>query len=169
MIRRLFMTGLGLGYAPVASGTFGSAGAAAIAFLFWLGLSHAGISAAGMVVTLMMLTLVASIGCVVWGQWAVAYFGERSRKKGDPGQVVIDEFAGQWLALLALPMTTFGQTVAVFAVQFFLFRLFDVLKPSPGRQLEKLSAGWGILLDDLSAGIYANVIGQVVFRCLVGS
>jgi phosphatidylglycerophosphatase A len=55
-------------------------------------------------------------------------------------------------------------TAAVLAVQFFLFRLFDVVKPPPARQLERLPAGWGILLDDLAAGIYANIVGQVVFR-----
>ena len=55
-------------------------------------------------------------------------------------------------------------TLAVLAVQFFFFRLFDVIKPPPGRQLEKLHGGWGILLDDIAAGIYANIVGQIIFR-----
>jgi len=170
MIRRCAMTGFGLGYAPVASGTFGSAGAVAIALGFWALVYKtpffAGTEAVVLNITWLVLTVLAYAGCIKWGPWSVDYYASRSRKPGDPGQVVLDEFAGQWMALVAIPMTTFKLALAVLAVQFFLFRLFDVVKPPPGRRLEKLPAGWGIASDDIVAGIYANIIGQVVFRLM---
>ncbi|HSW47112.1 MAG TPA: phosphatidylglycerophosphatase A [Phycisphaerae bacterium] len=168
MMRRLWMSGFGLGYAPMASGTFGSAGALAIALLLWAAVYYGAGCACPLWLNAcwVVMTLLACTGCVVWGPWAAEYYSGRCRKPGDPGQVVLDEWAGQWLALVALPMTTLEGALAVLAVQFFFFRLFDVLKLSPGRRLEKLPGGWGILLDDLSAGIYANLVGQVVFRWL---
>jgi len=169
MMRRWWMTGLGLGYAPVASGTFGSAGAVAIALAVWAITKQA--TGCPCPLTLgacwVFLALMASAGCVAWGPWAVEYFAGRCRKPGDPGQVVLDEWAGQWVAIIALPMPTLSRTLTVLAVQFVLFRLFDVIKPPPGRRLEKLPGGWGILLDDLAAGVYANVVGQVVFRWIM--
>jgi phosphatidylglycerophosphatase A len=163
-MRHLWMTGLGLGYAPFASGTFGSAGAAAIALGIWALCWQVGCPPLALDAVWLILAVLATVGCGLWGEWAITYFAGRSRKPGDPGQVVLDEWAGQWVALIALPMATPTQAMAVLAVQFFLFRLFDVLKPPPARQLEKLHGGWGIALDDVAAGIYANLIGQVVFR-----
>lgn len=162
------MTGCGLGYAPVASGTFGSAGAIAIAWIAWTALYLAGYHQAYAVhLVLAVLTLLAIWGCIHWGPWAVAYFGSTSRKPTDPGRVVLDEFAGQWLALLGLAMPDLRSAVLVLAVQFFLFRLFDVIKPPPANWLEKLPFGWGILFDDLAAGVYANLVGQVLFRFIL--
>jgi phosphatidylglycerophosphatase A len=170
------ITGFGLGYAPVASGTFGSAGAMVIAGLVWLVLHLAGCAQGWAFHALVaVLALLACWGCVHWGAWAAEYFAKVSRKPGDPGQVVLDEFAGQWVALLGIPMAStrpllgiapqaFEWVLLVFAAQFFFFRLFDVIKPPPGRRLEKLHGGWGILLDDVAAGVYANVVGQVIFR-----
>jgi len=167
MMRRWWMTGLGSGYSPYASGTTGSAVAIAIAFAAWAAVKASGIPLTILDGVWVVLTLLASLGCVVWGPWAVAYFTESAKKQGDPGQVVLDEWAGQWLALLAIPMPTIERVAAVLIVQFFLFRLFDVLKPPPGRQFEKLPAGWGILMDDLAAAAYANISGQIVFRLCV--
>ncbi len=165
-MRRWMMTGLGLGFAPVASGTFGSAGAAGVAFLLYLVDRSAGgmpLMDAGLLVG----TILATVGCVVWGRWAIDEFARVARKPGDPGPVVLDEFAGQWVALIALPMPSLWWALAVFAAQFFLFRLFDVLKLPPARQLEKLPVGWGIVCDDLAAGVQANLVGQVIFRMLL--
>jgi phosphatidylglycerophosphatase A len=168
MIKRMVMTGFGLGYAPVASGTFGSAGAIVISMLVW------GLWSGGNTLRLdaawVILAAISSICCVAWAPWAVEYYSSRARKMGDPGHVVIDEFAGQWVSLIALPMPGHDQwmaAMAILAVQFFLFRVFDVLKLPPGRQFEKLPAGWGILMDDLAAGVYANLVGQVIFRMVV--
>ena len=82
--------------------------------------------------------------------------------KNDPVEVVADEFAGQAVTFLAIPFLT---TAAISAKQiwaaavlgFLLFRLFDIVKPWPIRKFEKLPKGWGILVDDLLAGIYASI------------
>ena len=77
----------------------------------------------------------------------------RSLGKKDPGVVVVDEVVGQWVSLLFLPFTP-----AVAAAGFVLFRVLDVFKPWPARQLESLPDGWGIMSDDVMAGIYANLL-----------
>jgi phosphatidylglycerophosphatase A len=74
----------------------------------------------------------------------------RESGNGDPGFVVIDEVAGQWIALLGSPVDWRHALIALI-----LFRLFDITKPPPARQLERLPAGWGIVFDDVAAGLYA--------------
>jgi phosphatidylglycerophosphatase A len=74
----------------------------------------------------------------------------------DPGFVVIDEVIGQWIALLFCPADWAHALVALV-----LFRLFDILKPPPARQLERLPAGWGIVFDDVAAGLYALGIASL--------
>ena len=77
----------------------------------------------------------------------------------DPQFVVIDEVAGQWVTLLLAPVT--WKTVAV---GFILFRGFDIVKPSPVRQLERLPEGTGIVADDIAAGAYALAIMQLLLH-----
>ena len=72
----------------------------------------------------------------------------------DPGFVVIDEVAGQWIALLGCPFNWPHALIALL-----LFRLFDITKPFPARQLESLPGGWGIVFDDVAAGLYAWGVG----------
>ena len=67
--------------------------------------------------------------------------------------MVIDEVVGMWVTLLFLPLTPFTA-----AVGFFAFRAMDVWKPYPARQLEHLHGGWGIMADDVMAGVYANLL-----------
>ena len=78
----------------------------------------------------------------------------------DPSFVVIDEVAGQAISLLAAP--AFGWKYAIAA--FILFRAFDIVKPPPVRQLERLPRGWGIMMDDVAAGILACVLLQIAAR-----
>jgi phosphatidylglycerophosphatase A len=75
----------------------------------------------------------------------------------DPQFVVIDEAAGQWIALLGSPADIRHGVIA-----FILFRLFDITKPFPVRQLEKLPEGWGIVFDDVAAGLYALGVASVL-------
>ncbi len=166
MIQKWGMTAFGLGHAPVASGTFGSAGAIAVAAVVIVVSRLAGLPDITLHLAWVALTILATWGCIAWGPWAVEHYGANSRKKGDPSAVVLDECAGQWLALIAVPLAGWMQIAAVLALQFFLFRLFDVLKPPPARQLEKLPHGWGIVFDDLAAAVYANVLGQIIIRVL---
>jgi phosphatidylglycerophosphatase A len=74
----------------------------------------------------------------------------------DPGIVVIDEVVGMWVSLLLLPFTP-GTALA----GFLLFRVMDVIKPWPARDLEHLPEGWGIMTDDVMAGLYANLLLRV--------
>ena len=136
-------TGLGTGYAPVASGTFGSLPGLALAW---------GLAAVGGEAALLAGAVVVAVAGVVAAGRAAEIFGEE-----DPGRVVVDEVAGQMVALLFVP-----KTLPLLAAGFFLFRALDVWKPWPARRLEDLPGGSGIMADDLAAGIYANLILQAV-------
>jgi phosphatidylglycerophosphatase A len=81
----------------------------------------------------------------------------RSQGKPDPSMVVIDEAAGQMLALVAVPLEW-----KYLLVSFILFRGFDIFKPPPLRRLERFPGGWGIMLDDLGAGLYALAVLQLL-------
>jgi phosphatidylglycerophosphatase A len=91
------------------------------------------------------------------GWWAAAKFAEASAAK-DPASVVIDEVAGQWLALLPCPLDPLS-----YAVAFLLFRAFDIWKPWPARLADRaIAGGLGIMLDDLLAAVYAALLLSVV-------
>jgi len=79
----------------------------------------------------------------------------------DPSIVVIDEIVGIWISLLFLPLS-----IPAYVCAFLLFRAFDILKPPPAGRLENIAGGWGIMLDDVVAGIYANLICQAILRFL---
>jgi len=80
----------------------------------------------------------------------------RETRQRDPNFIVIDEVAGQWIALIAVPLR-WQYALA----SFILFRGFDIFKPPPLRLLEKLPGGWGIMLDDVGAGLYALALMQL--------
>ena len=86
-----------------------------------------------------------------------ATIAERESGRHDPGFVVIDEVAGQWIALLASPADWRHGLIALV-----LFRLFDIVKPFPVRRLERLPAGWGIVFDDVAAGLYALLVASIL-------
>lgn len=100
-----------------------------------------------------------SVVCVWLGEFAVEYFGRK-----DPGPCVVDEAAGICLTLLFQPMLPGMREGWVLGAAFLAFRLFDITKPPPARQLERLPAGWGILMDDLAAAVYANLLCQLLLR-----
>ena len=100
-----------------------------------------------------------SVFCLAWGGYAETVFGRK-----DPSQVTADEWAGQALTYIALPGLTGRELVISAAVGFFLFRVMDIVKPPPARQIQCLRAGWGILLDDIIAAVYANIAAQLVLR-----
>jgi phosphatidylglycerophosphatase A len=89
----------------------------------------------------------------------VAASTDLARRLGahDPGMVVVDEIAGMWASLMLLPWSA-GTAVA----GFLLFRVMDVVKPYPARSLESLPRGWGIMADDLMAGLYANLTLRIL-------
>lgn len=160
-LRTVCISGLGSGFMPFASGTWGSLFSIIVFTPVWLALRACNSPRAIVELLLVAGIVVFSWLSVRWGGWAIARFG-----RSDPKQFTLDEFAGQWVALLLLPVALqadLRSVVYVVAGQFVLFRVFDVLKPAPARQAEHLPAGWGILTDDLFAGLYANIAGQLLW------
>jgi phosphatidylglycerophosphatase A len=133
----LIATVFGAGYSPFAPGTVGSA--VTVALLWLIPFSRAGL----------VLFLVA---VVVVGTWA-AQRAERVIGGKDPGAIVIDEVAGMTLSVVAFPLTP-----AVLLAGFVLFRVFDVVKPPPARESQRIKGGVGVMIDDLIAGLYALAI-----------
>ena len=134
-------TSLGVGYVPVASGTFGSAAG----LVLWAVLPSTPVVQATAIVVLLVV-----------GSWSGSV-AERHFGRTDPGEVVVDEVMGM---LLTLFLTGVGWTGAV--AGFFLFRIFDIVKPFPARRLEHLPGGVGVMADDAMAAIYANITLQVM-------
>jgi len=97
--------------------------------------------------------------CVALGRWTVEYYGRK-----DPGSCVLDEAAGICLTALFVPIYTGWREVWALLAVFVAFRIFDIVKLPPAKQLERLPYGWGILMDDLAAAVYANLVCQVVLR-----
>lgn len=132
-----------MGYIPFAPGTCGSvAGLALYAAIRFGGPPWLEVAAIPVV--------------YVVGAWA-ATLAERHFGHDDPGPVVIDEILGMLLTLVLLPVSWTGALAG-----FVLFRIFDILKPPPCRQLEKLAGGWGIMSDDVLAALYAHVALRVL-------
>ena len=150
-MRKFVVTCGYLGTLPIAGGTYGSAFAAAV----WLALVWpARVQPLWFLPPLIVLSV---LGCLRLCAWAEEHFG-----KSDPQAFVLDELAGQWMALLFVAVPVGVHPVWIAGVSFFLFRIFDVAKPFPIRRLERLRpAGWGIVADDLLAGAYANVVLQL--------
>ena len=93
----------------------------------------------------------------VLGLWAASRT-ERVLNLKDPGKVVIDEVAGQLIALLPVPMVVDSLWLVWLILAFLLFRFFDIVKPYPARKLESLQGGLGIMADDIVAGVYAALV-----------
>jgi len=149
-LRFWIATGLGSGLVPFAPGTAGSVVALG---LFWF-TTRGGVA---------WLPAAVFAGLVLAGFWS-APAAARSLGQKDPGAIVIDEFAGQFLALLFLP-----HSWPVLVGGFLLFRLFDITKPPPARRFEALPGATGIMADDLVAGLYANLLLQLALRLVPGS
>lgn len=146
---RILATLGGVGRAKIASGTFGSI----VALPFVAGIHHVFDGARAPWVGLAVVALLTPL--------AVHAAGETAREEGkeDPGVVVIDEFLGQMVAGLFA-----GATAAGLGLSFLAFRFFDILKPPPLREAERLPGGWGIVADDLLAGILAAIAVEGVQR-----
>jgi phosphatidylglycerophosphatase A len=157
----------GVGYLPLAPGTWGSLLALGIylglqTFVFgfvraWARENSVLLLAPTVIFIAAELVLITII--TLMGIWA-ATRAEKLLGKKDPGKVVIDEVAGQLIALLPiLPKLDPGWVSII--VAFVTFRLFDIVKPYPARRLEKLESGLGIMSDDIVAGAYAGVVTAV--------
>lgn len=141
----------GLGFLRPAPGTWGSMPPPAII----AGLGFFGVGNPGLHLVTAVLLVLSSVACVAWGGYAETRFGRK-----DAAEVVADETAGVCPAVfVAIAMTSeTWPRLAALAGAFLLFRVFDILKPWPARQLEELREGWGVLIDDLVAGVYAALV-----------
>ena len=143
---RAFVTGVGVGYLPIAPGTWGSLAALLLVVtVHWL---------FPLQETVVLGSLVALLTFP-----AVVFSTRFSRSEGDPdpSKIVIDEILGQMLCLLFVPVSAVS-----LGAGFFLFRFFDIWKPFPVRNSEKLPGGMGIVCDDLIAGVYAGLCLKVL-------
>ncbi len=140
---RLIASGLGAGYAPAAPGTAASLLALLAGALLMLASPAA----------LPLAALAATVG----GVWAI----HAAHVDGDPGWVVIDEVAGQWIAMLALPRPALPGLLAAFA----LFRLLDVVKLGPVGWADRQGGAFGVMADDVIAGAIAAVVLSLLRLC----
>lgn len=159
-MRKFFITGLWTGYLPIAPGTWGSAGASVV-FLLVAWLSCRNLWAVNLAMA--TVAVLSTLGCLAWGGYAEKVFGRK-----DPSQVTLDEWAGQAVSYLLLPLGAGWMGLAWPAlVGFLLFRVMDIIKPPPANGLQKLKGGSGIVVDDLIAGVYANLVSQLVLRLVI--
>ncbi|MDP2653954.1 MAG: phosphatidylglycerophosphatase A [Candidatus Omnitrophota bacterium] len=132
-----------IGLIPFASGTFASA--------------------AGVLVCIALQPnpgfYLAVFALVTWAGFAAGSRVETAVREKDPSCVVIDEVSGMMISLFLLPMTA-----PVYMTAFFLFRAFDMFKVYPANRLEDLKGGAGIMMDDIIAGIYTNIVMHVAIR-----
>ena len=138
----LLASWFGCGYVPKGPGTAGSAAALCIAYVL-----HSAIGATGCAIGILGL----AIGVI--GVWAAGVAAQNAGNK-DPQFVVIDEVAGQWITMSGAVSLNWKSWLAAFV----LFRLFDIWKPPPVRQLESLPGGAGVMADDVMAGVYGAIV-----------
>ncbi len=139
-------TTFGSGYFPVAPGTVGAL--VAIAVLWFLPQIS------------LFTFILATIAFYFVGIWAATLAEEVWEH--DAGKINWDEVVGMMVTVIALP-----KTATVYIAAFFAFRIFDIIKPAPARQSEKLPGGWGVMTDDVIAGFYSNILLQIVFRIFI--
>lgn len=145
ILNRFFLfvaAGFGAGYVPQAPGTAGTL----VAIPIFLALSH-------IPTPLYELTV---LGFFFLSSW-LSNMAERSWGRRDHPRIVIDEIAGYLITMLWMP-----RTIGFVTLGFFLFRFFDILKPPPIRRVESVKGGFGTALDDVVAGIEANVVLQII-------
>ena len=152
-MKRLLTSCFGLGWLPVCPGTWGSLPPAVVFVLMGWGGAPFGLTA----IVMAVFALAGSVICLVFSPFVIKVTGSI-----DPGEVVVDEVAGQAVTYLIFIILARGRLTEVpiwgtAAVGFILFRIFDIVKPWPIDKLQKLPQGWGILADDLLAGVYAAV------------
>lgn len=141
---KVIATGFGSGLAPKAPGTFGSLAAFGLAYL--LALSNLPFQTV-LIISIFIFGVLGIWSCnVVEAEWGK-----------DPGKIVVDEFVGLWITYLFIP-----PTLSNLFIGFLLFRLFDISKILGIKKLEKLPNAWGVMADDVLAGIYANICLQLI-------
>ncbi|OPX29975.1 MAG: hypothetical protein B1H06_00620 [Candidatus Cloacimonas sp. 4484_143] len=141
----------GIGYFPKAPGTAGTLFAAIVYFAlpdqWFISWQNS---------TLVLIAIL--IGSII----SVFFISKAEEGLGhDNGKIILDEFWGYFIAVLFLP-----KTLIIIVAAFVLFRIFDIFKPEPVNVLQKLPKGWGVMADDVMAGVYANIVLQISIRII---
>lgn len=144
--KEFLFTGLYTGYFPKGSGTVG----ALLALLLYV-ILHQLCGRYGMLANVVLVALI-TYPAIKLGDDAEIYFAQK-----DPQEVVLDEMLGFWVTMLFHPFSWSGAVLG-----FFFFRLFDIMKPYPIRKLEHFRGGLGIMIDDIIAGVYANITIAII-------
>lgn len=142
----LIATGLYTGYGKPFPGTWGTIPAWLIGYFL----------ISGDQLVLAIVTILTFFISVWSASKTEDFFGHDSKK------IVIDEWAGMFVTILFVPFSVINYLIA-----FILFRAFDVIKIPPVRQLERLPGGWGVTMDDIAAGIYANILTQIIIKFIL--
>ncbi len=142
-------TFFGAGLGKPGPGTWGSVAA----LLLWGAVTWLFHPTPNSLLLVVFIGIISSIACGV----PAATVAARESGRHDPGFVVIDEVAGQWITLIGSPADLRHGVIALI-----LFRLFDITKPFPIRRLERLPEGWGIVFDDVAAGLYALGVASLL-------
>lgn len=145
---KILATSGGVGFAPVAPGTAGAIIASAVAFILQ---SYTDFNTF-QVVNIALIVFFTILGIIATNKL-------ESEWGKDPGKIVIDESVGQWITYIMVP---FGLMNILIGLA--LFRIFDIWKPLGIRKLEKLKGGYGVMSDDILAGIYANIVLQLLVK-----
>lgn len=149
MLNKLISTALGAGYSPVAPGTAGSLVAVALYwFIPWPNVTL-------FLATIVVLFVVGILSSTMTEKESVSELGEKGH---DPQIVVIDEVVGMLIACISM-----RKTVWFVVAGFVLFRLFDITKPFPINKSQNLPGGWGIMMDDVIAGLYAFLLIELFY------
>ena len=138
---KLFASALFTGYVPIMSGTVGSA----VGLIFYFIPRFETPFFFGAIILIVLLV----------GMKASTIMEKRYGH--DPSEVTIDEVVGMWISLIFLP-----KTIAIACIAFFIFRFLDIVKPFPAHKFDRMTGGFGIMMDDVIAGIYTNIILQLV-------
>jgi phosphatidylglycerophosphatase A len=161
--KRWIATCFGLGWLPIAPGSWGSLPPAMVFGL----LMYCCVSPAVTTVVMAVLLVIGCATCILCAPASITAKGD-----DDPGEVVMDEFAAQALTFLAVPLVAprdfcGWESFLLASFGFLVFRVFDITKPWPIRKLEQLPGGWGILADDLVAGLGSAIFVYLAMTLLV--
>ncbi|MFH1615727.1 MAG: phosphatidylglycerophosphatase A [Planctomycetota bacterium] len=156
-IKRFINSCFGLGWLPIAPGTWGSLPPPVI-FVLLKTIGNVGF--VGTTAVMIFIALIASVSCVRFAGASI-----EALDQPDPREIVLDELAGSAIAFTGAFGMPPQSAILTASAGFLLFRFFDIVKIRPCRKLEKLPRGWGILADDLMAGLYAAVALQLCIRC----
>lgn len=132
-----------LGHSPFMPGTIGSLGGLIVFFFVRI----------NDILYAFSILFLFTLGVLFAGE------AEKVYRRKDPAMIVIDEACGMLLALFFVPFNLYSVILG-----FFLFRIFDILKPFPAKRLERLTGSLGIMFDDIVAALYTNIILQIIFR-----